>query len=63
MTLDDLKNHRSTWEDPISTEYRGVRVYECPPNGQGIAALQALNVAAGLRSGGAAAGIRRSACT
>ncbi|MEO8393586.1 MAG: gamma-glutamyltransferase, partial [Chloroflexota bacterium] len=45
MTLDDLKNHRSTWEDPISTEYRGVRVYECPPNGQGIAALQALNIA------------------
>ncbi len=45
MTLDDLKNHRSTWEEPISTEYRGVRVYECPPNGQGIAALQALNVA------------------
>ncbi|MCC6805201.1 MAG: gamma-glutamyltransferase [Anaerolineae bacterium] len=45
MTLDDLKNHRSTWEDPISTEYRGIRVYECPPNGQGIAALQALNVA------------------
>ncbi len=48
MTLDDLKNHRSTWETPISTEYRGVRVYECPPNGQGIAALQALNVAQGF---------------
>lgn len=46
MTMDDLKNHTSTWETPISTEYRGVRVYECPPNGQGIAALQALNVAA-----------------
>jgi gamma-glutamyltranspeptidase/glutathione hydrolase len=48
MTLDDLENHTSTWETPISTEYRGVRVYECPPNGQGIAALQALNVAAGF---------------
>lgn len=48
MTLDDLKNHRSTWEEPISTEYRGVRVYECPPNGQGMAALQALNIAEGF---------------
>ncbi|MFN8448066.1 MAG: gamma-glutamyltransferase [Anaerolineae bacterium] len=48
MTLDDLRHHRSTWEEPISTEYRGVRVYECPPNGQGIAALQALNVAEGF---------------
>ncbi|MEP7294498.1 MAG: gamma-glutamyltransferase, partial [Chloroflexota bacterium] len=48
MTLDDLKNHTSSWETPISSEYRGVRVYECPPNGQGIAALQALNIAAGF---------------
>ncbi len=45
MTHDDLKNHRSTWDTPISTTYRGVRVYECPPNGQGIAALQAMNIA------------------
>ncbi len=48
MTLDDLNHHTSTWEDPISTTYRGVKVYECPPNGQGIAALQALNVAEGF---------------
>ncbi|HVU14624.1 MAG TPA: gamma-glutamyltransferase [Phototrophicaceae bacterium] len=48
MTLDDLKNHTSTWETPISTEYRGIKVYECPPNGQGIAALQALNIAQGF---------------
>jgi gamma-glutamyltranspeptidase / glutathione hydrolase len=48
MTLDDLKNHTSTWETPIWTDYKGVRVYECPPNGQGIAALQALNIAAGF---------------
>ncbi len=48
MTLDDLKAHHSTWDEPISTEYRGLRVYECPPNGQGIAALQALNVAEGF---------------
>ncbi|GAB4465996.1 MAG: gamma-glutamyltransferase [Anaerolineae bacterium] len=47
MTHDDLKAHASTWETPIHTGYRGVEVYECPPNGQGIAALLALNVAAG----------------
>jgi gamma-glutamyltranspeptidase/glutathione hydrolase len=44
MSLEDLRHHHSTWEDPISVDYRGVRIYECPPNGQGIAALQALNV-------------------
>lgn len=44
MTHDDLKRHRSTWDTPIKTTYRGVTVYECPPNGQGIAALQTLNV-------------------
>ncbi len=47
MTLDDLHQHRSTWETPIAADYRGVTVYECPPNGQGLAALQALNIAAG----------------
>lgn len=45
MSLDDLKEHCSTWETPIFTDYRGVAVYECPPNGQGLAALQALNIA------------------
>lgn len=48
MALDDLKNHCSTWETPISTNYRGIQVYEIPPNGQGLAALQALNIAEGL---------------
>ncbi len=47
MTRDDLKHHTSTWETPIQVDYRGVTVYECPPNGQGLAALQALNVAGG----------------
>ena len=45
MTLDDLENHHSTWDEPISSDYRGVTIYECPPNGQGLTALIALNIA------------------
>jgi gamma-glutamyltranspeptidase/glutathione hydrolase len=48
MTADDLAAHVSTWETPISITYRGYRVYECPPNGQGIAALIALNLLEGF---------------
>ena len=44
----DLSLHHSDWDDPISTNYRGVDVWECPPNGQGIAALIALNIAEGF---------------
>jgi len=47
MTGEDLASHSSTWEQPISTTYRHVRVWECPPNGQGIAALIALNIVEG----------------
>jgi gamma-glutamyltranspeptidase/glutathione hydrolase len=44
MSAEDLASHVSTWEEPISVTYRGLRVYECPPNGQGITALIALNI-------------------
>lgn len=48
LSLDDLAGHTSTWEQPISTTYRDVRVWECPPNGQGLAALLALNLLEGF---------------
>jgi gamma-glutamyltranspeptidase/glutathione hydrolase len=48
MSLNDLASHVSTWEEPISVDYRGYRVYECPPNGQGITALIALNLIEGF---------------
>ena len=47
LRFEDLAEHRSDWVDPVSTEYRGVEVWELPPNGQGIAALQMLNVLEG----------------
>src|SRR5687768_6563043 len=48
MSADDLAAHTSTWEEPISVTYRGYRVFECPPNGQGITALIALNILEGF---------------
>ena len=42
--LEDFANQHSTWDDPISTDYRGYTIYELPPPGQGLAALQLLNV-------------------
>lgn len=49
LTEADLAAHRSTWEEPISTVYRSVRLWECPPNGQGIVALLTLNFLSRLK--------------
>jgi gamma-glutamyltranspeptidase / glutathione hydrolase len=46
LDTSDLAAHHSTWDEPISLEYRGLRVWECPPNGQGLAALLALGIVA-----------------
>ncbi len=51
MSAADLAAHHSTWETPISIDYRGLRVWECPPNGQGLAALLALNILEGFELG------------
>lgn len=47
LSREDLKDHESEWVTPVSTNYRGYDVYELPPNGQGIAALQMLNILEG----------------
>ncbi|MDB2343881.1 gamma-glutamyltransferase [Porticoccaceae bacterium] len=44
LSLQDLADHRGNWIEPVSTNYRGYDVWELPPNGQGIAALQILNI-------------------
>jgi gamma-glutamyltranspeptidase/glutathione hydrolase len=52
LTAADLAGHRCDWVDPIGTDYRGHQVWELPPNGQGLAALIALNILEGYPPGG-----------
>lgn len=47
LSYQDLADHTSTWVEPVSTNYRGYDVWELPPNGQGIAVLQMLNILEG----------------
>ncbi len=44
FSLKDFENHEVSWVDPVSSSYRGYDIWEIPPNGQGIAALQILNM-------------------
>jgi len=47
LSYEDMANHQGEWVEPVSTNYRGYDVWELPPNGQGIAALQMLNILEG----------------
>lgn len=44
LSVEDLASFEAEWVEPVSTNYRGYDVWELPPNGQGIAALQMLNI-------------------
>jgi gamma-glutamyltranspeptidase/glutathione hydrolase len=48
MTTQDLANDAPDWDQPISTDYHGVTCWECPPNGQGLIALIAMNIVEGM---------------
>ena len=54
LTYEDMASHKSEWVEPVGYDYRGYKLWELPPNGQGIAALQILGILEGydLRSMG-----------
>ncbi len=58
LAFEDLAEHHGEWVQPVSTDYLGVEVWELPPNGQGIAALQILNLLEGFDVAGMGFGSR-----
>ena len=48
LSPEDMAGHCATWDEPIYTDYRGVRCWQCPPNTQGVHVLMALNLAEGI---------------
>ena len=48
LTAEDMAIHSADWVDAISTDYRGVTCWQCPPNNQGVNVLMALNLAEGF---------------
>ncbi len=60
ITLEDLASYSSEWVEPISTTYRGWTVYELPPNGQGVAALEMLNLMETFPVGGPDFGLNQT---
>lgn len=56
MTHEDLEAHEAVLVEPLHAKYRGVDIYECPPNGQGITALVALRILQGIDIGSLEAG-------
>ena len=48
LTTEDFASYTAEWVDPIQTNYRGIDCWECPPNGQGLNALMALNLLEGF---------------
>ena len=51
LTTEDMAEHAPSWEEPISANYRGVDVWQCPPNNQGVNVLLGLNIAEGFDIG------------
>lgn len=51
LSYEDFRDHTTTWVDPIMTDYRGYSIIELPPNGQGVTALEILNILEGYDVG------------